>query len=75
MKISSEQSFNSLFHWKNEDKLLGDMKYTIFSGKQWTFLGLLQVPGKNALIKSMVHTRFFKKITKNCYIFWEKCKK
>ena len=27
-----------------------------FSGKQWTFLGLFQVPGKNAIfIKNMVH--------------------
>ena len=30
MKISSEQPFNSLFHWKNEDKSFADMKYTIF---------------------------------------------
>ena len=30
MKISSEQSFNSLFHGKNEDKSFEDVKYTIF---------------------------------------------
>ena len=29
MKIISEQSLKSLFHWKNEDKSLGNVKYII----------------------------------------------
>ena len=30
MKISSEQSFNTLFRWKNENKSFGHLKYIIF---------------------------------------------
>ena len=60
----------AFFHWKNEDKSLGNLKYTIFLAN-WTFLGLFQVPGKNVLIKNMVHTCVFKKITKMYYIFWK----
>ena len=29
MKIISEQPLRSLFHWKNEDKSLGNVKYII----------------------------------------------
>ena len=47
------------------------MKYSYhFAGKQWTFLGLFQVPGKNALIKNLV-TCGFEKISKICYLFGE----
>ena len=44
---------NSLFHWKREDNLLGDVKYP-FLNKHLTFLGLFQSNGKNVLIKNMV---------------------
>ena len=49
---------NSLFHWKREDNLLGDVKYP-FLNKHLTFLGLFQSNGKNVLIKNMVHRCVF----------------
>ena len=67
MKISSEQPF-SLKKWR---QITWGREIYHFPGKQWTFLGIFQVPRK---IKNMVHTCVFKKITKMFY-FWEKCKK
>ena len=49
---------NSLFHWKREDNLLGDVKYP-FLNKHLIFLGLFQSNGKNVLIKNMVHRCVF----------------
>ena len=49
---------NSLFHWKREDNLLGDVKYP-FLNKHLTFLGLFQSNGKDVLIKNMVHRCVF----------------
>ena len=59
---------NSIFHWKNEDKSFMEVKYTIFL-TVGIFRPFSSPSGKNVLIKNMVHTFFFKKITKICCIF------
>ena len=59
---------NSLFHWKREDNLLGDVKYP-FLNKYLTFLGLFQSNGKNVLIKNMVHRCAFLENHKNLFFF------
>ena len=62
--------FSKLFNWKNEDKSLGNVKFTYpFPCKQWTFSGLFQAPGKNVLIKNMVHTCAFSGKSQKFVIF------
>ena len=64
MKITSEQLFSLEKWWK----ITWRPAIYLFSGKQWGFLGLFQVPVKNALVKNMVRTCVFKKIRNICYI-------
>ena len=62
--------FSKFFNWKNEDKSLGNVKFTYpFPCKQWTFSGLFQAPGKNVLIKNMVHTCAFSGKSQKFVIF------
>ena len=52
MKVSSEQPFNSLLHWKNEDKSFGDVKYTIFLANSGHFLAFFMSLGKMFWLKT-----------------------
>ena len=49
---NSEQPFNSLFHWKNENKSLGDVKYTIFLGKSGHFWAFFKSLGRMFWLKT-----------------------
>ena len=64
MKISSEQPFNSLFHWKNEDKSLEQLRYAIFLANCGHFYTILKSLGRMFSLKTWYIHVFSRKLRK-----------